>query len=128
MHGLQPVIVIGLFALLILFTLMGLLLLSRWMGGYQPLWDKEQPFECGVPPTGDARSRIPVRFFIVAVSFLVFDIEAAFLFIWAVSYWELGLQGVIGACLFILILLFGLIYEWRKRGLEWTPDKNQMDS
>lgn len=127
MQNLSPATVIGLFALLVLCALSGLLWLSRWLGGYRSQWDKEQPYECGIPPTGDARTRMPVRFYVVAVSFLIFDIEAAFLFIWAVTYWELGAQGVIGACVFIIILLFGLIYEWRKGGLTWTPDKTARD-
>ena len=93
------------------------------LGGYQPQWDKLQPFECGIPPTGDARARISVRFYVVAVSFLVFDVETAFLFAWAVAYWELGLPGTVGAAVFILILLLGLIYEWRKGALSWSPDQ-----
>lgn len=127
MQDLQPAAVIGLFALLIVATLIGLLWLSRWLGGYRPQWDKEQPYECGIPPSGDARIRTPVRFYVVAVSFLVFDIEAAFLFAWAAAYRELGVQGVIGASVFILILLFGLIYEWRKGGLSWSPDRTGRD-
>lgn len=127
MQNLQPAVVIGLFALLILLLLAGMLWLSRRLGGYRTQWDKEQPFECGIPPTGDARVKIPVRFYVVAVSFLVFDIEAAFLFAWAVAYWELGVQGVIGASVFIIILLLGLIYEWRKGGLSWSPDKIARD-
>lgn len=127
MQNLQSSAVIGLFALLVLITLVSLLWLSRWLGGYRPQWDKEQPFECGIPPTGDARVQIPVRFYVVAVSFLVFDIEAAFLFAWAAAYWELGVQGVIGATLFIMILLLGLVYEWRKGGLSWSPDRIARD-
>ena len=87
--------------------------------------DKDQPFECGMPPTGDARSRISVRFYVVAVSFLVFDVETAFLFAWAVAYWELGAPGTLGAGLFILILLLGLVYEWRKGGLSWSLDRTK---
>lgn len=127
MQDLHSATVIGLFALLIVAALIGLLWLSRWLGGYRPQWDKEQPFECGIPTTGDARAQIPVRFYVVAVSFLVFDIEAAFLFAWAVAYWELGVQGVIGAGVFMLILLLGLIYEWRKGGLTWSPDSTGRD-
>lgn len=127
MQNLQSSIVIGLFALLALITLVSLLWLSRWLGDYSPQWDKEQPFECGIPPTGDARIQTPIRFYVVAVSFLVFDIEAAFLFTWATIYWELGVQGVIGIIVFILILLLGLVYEWRKGGLSWSPDRIARD-
>ena len=127
MHSLQLAAIIGLFALLVLFSLLCLLWLSRRLGGYRSQWDKEQPYECGIPPTGDARAHMPVRFYVVAVSFLIFDIEAAFLFAWAVAYWELGVQGVIGASVFIIILLLGLIYEWRKGGLSWSPDRTIKD-
>ncbi|SEN60777.1 NADH dehydrogenase subunit A [Nitrosomonas marina] len=127
MQNMEPAAIIGSFSLLILFVLGSLLWIARWLGSYRAQWDKEQPFECGVPPTGDARTRMPVSFYVIAVSFLIFDIEAAFLFIWAVTYWELGIRGVIGACVFILILLFGLIYEWRKGGLEWISDKTPKD-
>lgn len=127
MQDSQSAAVIGLFALLVLIALLCLLSLSHWLGGYRPQWDKEQPFECGIPPTGDARSQIPVRFYVIAVSFLIFDIEAIFLFVWAVAYWELGLTGVIGASVFILVLLLGLAYEWRKGALSWSPDKTNRD-
>ncbi len=113
-------IAIGLFAFLILAVLGILLGIADRLGVARPQWDKNQPFECGIPPTGDARVRIPIRFYLVAVSFLVFDVEAAFLFAWAAAYWELGVPGVIGAVIFILILLLGLVYEWRKGGLSWS--------
>ncbi len=127
MQDLESAAVVGLFALLIAVVLIGLLWLPRWLGGYRPQWDKEQPYECGIPPTHDARVRIPIRFYVVALSFLIFDIEAAFLFAWAVAYWELGVQGIIGGSVFILILLLGLIYEWRKGGLSWSPDRTGRD-
>jgi len=127
MQDLESAAVIGLFALLVLIALLCLLSLSHWLGGYRPQWDKEQPFECGIPSTGDARTQIPVRFYVIAVSFLIFDIEAIFLFVWAVAYWELGLTGVIGASVFILVLLLGLAYEWRKGALSWGPDKTNGD-
>jgi len=68
-----------------------------------------------------------VHFYVVAVSFAVFDIETAFLFTWSVAYWELGIVAALGACLFIVIMLLGLIYEWRKGGLSWSPDRPARD-
>lgn len=123
----DPMIILPLFALLIVAALGCLLGLQYLLGKYRPQWDKEQPFECGIPPTGDARTRVPVHFYVVAVSFAVFDIETAFLFTWAVAYWDLGATAVLGASLFIIVMLLGLIYEWRKGGLSWSPDRPARD-
>ncbi len=123
----EPVIILPLFALLILAAFICLLGLERLLGKYIPQWDKEEPFECGIPPTGDARLHIPVHFYVVAVSFAVFDIETAFLFTWAVAYREMGTAAALGASLFIIVMLLGLIYEWRKGGLSWSPDRPARD-
>lgn len=95
-------------------------LANQILGGYRPNPEKETPFEGGVPPTGDARAPFSVGFYLVAVSFLIFELEAAFLFAWAVAYWELGVTGTIGALVFIVILILGLVYEWRKGALSWS--------
>jgi NADH-quinone oxidoreductase subunit A len=80
---------------------------------------KDSPYECGVEPVGNARSRFSVKFYLVAVLFILFDIEAVFLYPWAVSFKWLGLYGVIEMVLFIAILLAGYFYLLRKRALEW---------
>ena len=80
---------------------------------------KDSPYECGVEPVGNARSRFSVKFYLVAVLFILFDIEAVFLYPWAVSFKWLGLYGVIEMVLFIVILLAGYFYLLRKRALEW---------
>ena len=80
---------------------------------------KESPYECGVEPVGNARGRFSVKFYLVAVLFILFDIEAVFLYPWAVSFRWLGLYGVIEMVLFIAILLAGYFYLLRKRALEW---------
>ena len=80
---------------------------------------KSSSYECGVEPVGDARGRFTVKFYLVAVLFILFDIEAVFLYPWAVSFRMLGLYGLVEMVLFIAILLAGYFYLLQKRALEW---------
>ncbi len=80
---------------------------------------KDAAYECGVDPVGDARSRFNIKFYLVAVLFILFDIEAVFLYPWAVAFRQLGAYGLIEMLLFILILLVGYLYLLKKRALEW---------
>jgi len=80
---------------------------------------KMTPFECGVDPVGDTRHRFSVKFFMVALLFIIFDIEAVFIYPWAVLFRKLGLFGFIEMSIFLLILLLGLAYVWKKGALEW---------
>ena len=80
---------------------------------------KDSAYECGVDPVGNARSRFNVKFYLVAVLFILFDIEAVFLYPWAVTFRQLGLYGLVEMLLFILILLVGYVYLLKKRALEW---------
>ena len=80
---------------------------------------KNSAYECGVEPVGDARERFSVKFYLVAVLFILFDIEAVFLYPWAVSFHQLGLYGLIEMALFIVILFVGYAYLLKKRALEW---------
>ena len=81
---------------------------------------KLTPYECGVDPIGDARERFSVRFYIIAMLFLVFDVETIFLFPWAVIYDKLAVFGLVEMLLFIGILVVGYYYAWRKGALEWA--------
>jgi len=81
---------------------------------------KVEAYECGVPPSGEARARYPVRFYIVAVLFVVFDVETIFLFPWAVKYRALGPFGFFEMLVFLGILVVGYAYAWRKGALEWV--------
>jgi NADH-quinone oxidoreductase subunit A len=118
-------IFVAIFACIVLGIIVAMRLANQVLGGYQPNPEKETPFEGGVPPTGDARAPFSVDFYLVAVSFLIFELEAAFLFAWAVAYWELGVRGTIGATVFIIILILGLVYEWRKGALSWGQSHHQ---
>ena len=80
---------------------------------------KLSPFECGVEPIGSARARFHIKFYLVAVLFILFDIEAVFLYPWAVAFRHLGLYGLIEMTLFILILFVGYVYLLKKRALDW---------
>jgi NADH-quinone oxidoreductase subunit A len=80
-----------------------------------------EPYECGVEPVGSARMRIDIKFYLVAVLFILFDIEAVFLYPWAVAFRRLGLYGLVEMILFIAILLVGYLYLLRKRALDWNP-------
>ncbi len=110
--------------LMILFVLafmipMILLALAGKTGPRQPDERKMTPFECGVESYGDTRHRFSVRFFLIALMFIIFDIEAVFIYPWAVLFRELGLFGFIEMAVFLSILLLGLFYVWKKGALEW---------
>ncbi len=83
---------------------------------------KLAPYECGIMPEGDSeqRERFPVKFYLIAMLFIVFDIETVFLYPWAVAYRELKLFGLIEMLVFIVILLAAYVYVWRRGGLEWA--------
>jgi len=80
---------------------------------------KESPYECGFEPFEDSRMQFDVRYYLVAILFIVFDLEIAFLFPWAVSLGRIGHFGLIAMALFLGILVVGFIYEWKKGALEW---------
>lgn len=81
--------------------------------------EKISPYECGFEPFDEARSRFDVRFYLVAILFIIFDLEVAFLFPWAVSLKGIGLFGFWSMMIFLALLTIGFIYEWRKGALEW---------
>jgi NADH-quinone oxidoreductase subunit A len=81
---------------------------------------KLEPYECGVEPVRDARQRFSVRFYIVAMLFLIFDVETIFLFPWAVQFRQLALFGFVEMVIFIAILVFGYAYAWKRGALEWA--------
>ena len=95
------------------------LFMSWLLGVKKPSPRKLSPYECGITPTGTARERFSVKFYLVAMLFLLFDIEAVFLFPWAVVYRQLKLFGFVEMVLFIAAILAGYIYVWKKGALEW---------
>ena len=81
--------------------------------------NKLSPYECGFEPFSDARLKFDVRFYLVAILFIIFDLEIAFLFPWAITLKSIGLFGFISMMIFLAVLTVGFIYEWRKGALEW---------
>jgi len=110
---------LGLYAGMVLALTGALLFLSGWLGEKRGTLEKRRAYECGMIPAGSARFRYPVPFYLVAVFFLIFDVEAAFIFAWAVAFEELGWTGWLRIVFFITVLLLGLFYVWGKGGLDW---------
>ena len=92
---------------------------SYILGEQRPDSEKVSAYECGFEAFDDARSRFDVRFYLVAILFIIFDLEVAFLFPWAVSLGEIGVFGFWSMMVFLAILTIGFIYEWKKGALEW---------
>ncbi len=108
------------------FVMMGVLLfLTARLGEKSPGTEKRRPYESGIIPTGTARLRYPVPFFLVAVFFLIFDVEGVFIFSWATAVRALGWKTFWQMLFFILVLLAGLYYILRKGGLDWLPQASK---
>jgi NADH-quinone oxidoreductase subunit A len=93
--------------------------LSRLLGVHHPDSEKLSPYECGFEAFEDARMKFDVRYYLIAILFILFDLEIAFLFPWAVVLQEIGFFGFMAMVLFLAILVVGFIYEWMKGALEW---------
>lgn len=112
---------LAVFVLVVLSLMTVLLVLTSQLGVKNDTPEKLRAYESGVIPTGSARFRYPVPFYLVATFFLIFDVEAAFIFSWAVAFDQLGWLGWLQMSFFIIILLISLVYIWIKGGLEWGP-------
>ena len=97
--------------------------IPKLLGPKKPTPEKLAPYECGMPPVGDARERQSVKFYLVAMIFLLFDIEVAFLYPWAMALRDLGWPGFVQVVLFMFLLLAGYVYVWRKGALDWGEEK-----
>jgi NADH-quinone oxidoreductase subunit A len=95
-------------------------LLGKVLGPRNPSPEKSAPYECGMPAVGDARERQSIRFYLIAMIFLLFDIEVAFLYPWALALRELGWPGYMQVVLFTLVLVAGYVYVWKKGALDWS--------
>jgi NADH-quinone oxidoreductase subunit A len=97
----------------------GMVVLSHLVSPFRPTPVKGSPYESGMTPLGDARERFSVKFYMVAILFIVFDLETIFLVSWGVVMRALGWEGFVAALIFIVVLTVGMIYEWKKGALEW---------
>ena len=110
---------------ILLFILVGLavgvvpMVLGRLLGPNRPDPEKLSPYECGFEAFEDARMKFDVRYYLVAILFILFDLEIAFLFPWAVALNDIGVAGFVAMMVFLGILVVGFVYEWMKGALEW---------
>ena len=108
-----------LFSILVVGFAVTSLVLPRIFAVRRPTDAKLEPYESGMVPVGNATERFSIQFYLVAMLFLLFDVEAIFLFPWAVVYRELGIFGFIEMLIFIVVVLAGFVYVWKKGALEW---------
>jgi NADH-quinone oxidoreductase subunit A len=111
-----PILIFLVFALILSTIMLGI---GFTFGPNNPDVDKNSPYECGFEAFEDSRMKFDIRYYLVAILFIIFDLEIAFLFPWAVVIHEIGLTGLISMAIFLLILIVGFIYEWKKGALEW---------
>jgi NADH-quinone oxidoreductase subunit A len=103
----------------------GSVALSQLLGPRKPTPEKSAPYECGMPAVGDARERQSVKFYLVAMIFLLFDIEIAFLYPWALAFRDLGMVAFLQILTFFALLLTGYIYVWRKGAFDWSGERSR---
>ena len=111
---------LGLFLLLGSALVLLFLVLTSVLGPKLRFAEKQEPFECGEHPIVSPYQRFNVKFYMVAISFIIFDVEMVFLYPWAVVFKELAWYGFIGMLIFLFMLTVGLAYEWMKGGLDWN--------
>ena len=111
-----PIGIMGAFALAFGLVLVNV---NKWLGPSKPSEEKLSTYESGMEPVKTARERFSVKFYLVAMLFIVFDIEIVFMYPWAVKFRELGLAGLVEMLVFIGVLLVGFLYVWRKGALKW---------
>ena len=116
---LQDYLPIIVFMGLSIFITLLLILPPIFIAPKNPDSEKLSPYECGFDPFDDSRSRFEVKFYLVAILFIIFDLEIVFLFPWAIAFKDLGLFGFFSMMFFLAILTIGFIYEWKKGALEW---------
>ena len=110
---------IMLFLFIALGLSIGFIILNFVFSPKNPDPEKLSAYECGFEPFNDSRMEFDVRFYLVAILFIIFDLEIAFLFPWAISLGNIGLLGFVSMMIFLFILTVGFIYEWKKGALEW---------
>lgn len=98
---------------------LGALLIGTIFRLKKPYFEKLMPYESGITPTGEPRIRFAVRFYIIAMIFLVFAVEAVFLYPWAIVFDDVGTYGFIGMVIFIVMILIGYIFDWKKGSFQW---------
>ena len=113
-----PILIYG---LLVFILIGGMIAVSYLLGEHHKRPAKDEPYESGIKPTGSARLRYGIRYYLVGIFFILFDIEAAIVYAWAVAFRETGWTGYIEVTVFIITLAMGLVYIWKLGGLDWSP-------
>jgi len=119
LEWLPILLLLGVALLLSLGFVLAPIVASRFTGTHQPMPEKLTEYECGFPAFEAPRKGFDVRFYLVAILFIIFDLEAAFLFPWAVSVFDIGWEAWIAMMIFLFVLTCGLIYEWKMGALDW---------
>lgn len=117
-QGYIPILIFALVALS--FPVLALIVMQLVRPDMRAVGEKLNPYECGIPPEGDARGRYSVRFYIIAILFVIFDVETIFLFPWAVQFKMLGVFGLVEMLVFLGILIVGYVWLYKKGALEWV--------
>src|SRR6202167_1556289 len=112
-----PILLQGLIAMAVATAMLGI---SYLLGKKVRNRVKDSPYECGIVPTGSARERFSVKFYLVGMLFILFDIEAIFLYPWAVVYRELKMPGFVEMLIFVILILSGFFYIWKNGALDWS--------
>ena len=112
---------LAVYTLIAVVLILALLVAAYYLGSGKDAPGKGIPYESGVLPTGSARHASQVPFYLIAIFFIVFDVEGAFIFTWATAWDLLGLSGMVHITVFITVLLLGLVWLWIKGGLDWGP-------
>jgi len=115
----SPYLPLLIYFLIVVAVSAAILGLSAWVGVKRPSQSKLSPYECGIVPVGDARERFSVSFYLVAMLFILFDVEAVFLYPWAVIFKSLRWFGFLEMLLYIVVLMAGYVYIWKKGALDW---------
>ncbi len=111
-----PIFIFLVFALIFAGIMLGI---GFTFGPHNPDAEKNSPYECGFEAFEDSRMKFDIRYYLVAILFIIFDLEIAFLFPWAIVIHDVGIYGLISMAIFLFILIIGFIYEWKKGALEW---------
>ena len=111
-----PIFIFLVFALIFAGIMLGI---GFTFGPHNPDAEKNSPYECGFEAFEDSRMKFDIRYYLVAILFIIFDLEIAFLFPWAIVIHDIGIYGLISMAIFLFILIIGFIYEWKKGALEW---------
>jgi len=117
----ESYLALGIYSGIAIFLVAVLLLLSWGLGHKTRSRQKQEPYESGILPLDNARLKGPVPFYLVAIFFVIFDVEVLFVASWAVAYERLGWSGYAHVCFFIFILFLGLVHIWKTGGLDWEP-------